>query len=136
MAVDPMAVSDEVSDAKVESDDERLHRLHHNPAEGRVEDVAWLTTLVRTGQVVTEQAMLKVQQSEQALERARDVPGRVQGLREAAQLLRAAQNKEVKARVLVGKRENAYRAMNAQLMVNVATLIERYAADVEAKGGR
>lgn len=57
---------------------------------------------------------------------------RVLGLREAVGLIRAAKNREVTTRFLVGKKEQAARSMNSKLMDTVANLIEKYAVDVEA----
>ena len=54
---------------------------------------------------------------------------RVMGLREAAGLIRAAKQREVTTRFLVGKKEQAARAMNSKLMDTVANLIDKYADD-------
>lgn len=56
---------------------------------------------------------------------------RVMGLREAAGLIRAAKQREVTTRFLVGKKEHAVRSMNSKLMDTVANLIEHYAQDAE-----
>lgn len=125
-------ISGEANGAKSESDDERLHRLHFNPGDATVEDLAWLTTMLRASHMVTDQFRARAVKAEDELQSSRNKPGRVLGLREAADLIRAARQKEVVARVLVGKREHAVRAMNAKLLENVAALIERYAADAEA----
>ncbi|SRR5258708_29748332 len=116
-----------------ESDDDRLLRLHNEPEAAAPADVAWLTGLVRIGHVASEALREELQVLKLAVERfkERDIPGRVIGLREAAGLIRAAANKEVTARFLVGKKENAARAMNSKLMHSVAGLIDRYADDAE-----
>lgn len=54
---------------------------------------------------------------------------RVQGLREAVGLIRAAKQREVTTRFLAGKKEQTARAMNSKLLDTVANLIEKYAAD-------
>lgn len=59
---------------------------------------------------------------------------RVQGLREAAGLIRAAKNREVTTRFLVGKKEQAARGINSKLMDTIANLIDKYADD--ARDGR
>jgi hypothetical protein len=57
---------------------------------------------------------------------------RVVGLREAAGLIRAAKQREVTTRFLVGKKEQVSRSMNSKLMDTVANLIDKYAADAAA----
>lgn len=54
---------------------------------------------------------------------------RILGLREAAGLIRAAKQREVTTRFLVGKKEQTARSMNSKLMDTVANLIEKYAQD-------
>lgn len=56
---------------------------------------------------------------------------RIQGLREAAGLIRAAKQRETTTRFLVKGREQEIRASNSKLMDTVAALIERYASDAE-----
>lgn len=64
------------------------------------------------------------------LETALKKDGRIYGLKEAAALVEAAANKEVKIRIMVGKREQALRATNSKLLQNCVSLINRYSDDV------
>lgn len=101
--------------------------------------IADLTTRLAAVEAEREAALSKAEVLTEAiselqgkLAQARQSPGRVNGLREAAELIKAAAGKEVTSRVLIGKRELLNRGLNHKLMMTVAGLVLRYADDAEA----
>ena len=64
------------------------------------------------------------------------ISGRIQGLRDAADLLRAASSKEFITKIFVpGQQPKMARAMNRGLLNKVADIVERMARDRENRTG-
>lgn len=100
-----------------ETDKQRIERLYSNPNSATKFDVKWLAMNLAT--------------MYDAVDGLKKQAGRFFGLREAAEMLEVGSRKSQHIRILVGKKEQAMRAMNERLLLNMATLIRQYAKDAE-----
>lgn len=110
-----------MSGQEYEPEKDRIQRLHDKPLTATKFDVTWLAMQV----LVQRDAISVLKQKD----------GRFFGLREAAELIEAAQAKELRVRFIAGKREREVRAVNVKLLSNTAKLIRRYADDAQNQTG-